>query len=138
MYGKVKSKSDTLYDERDYPEVFRHYKEVTVEVLEAIKGVTAEETTITYIEHGGETEDAIYILEGVDPVAIGEEYIFFLNEEGLFLSPWTLMPVLDGDVQTWGLIPSKVSSEHQADTKDTPHKENLEQYISAIRKELKE
>ena len=28
-----------------------YYKEVTVEVLEAIKGVTAEETTITYISN---------------------------------------------------------------------------------------
>ena len=139
VYGKVKSKSDTLYDERDYPEVFRHYKEVTVEVLEAIKGVTAEETTITYIEHGGETEDAIYILEGVDPVAIGEEYIFFLNDEGLFLSPWTLFSVSDGVVQTGGLIPSEVSSEQQAYAEDAQSEEyNLEQYISAIMEELAE
>ena len=36
-----------------------YYKEVTVEVLEAIKGVTAEEIAITYIEHGGETDNAI-------------------------------------------------------------------------------
>ena len=54
------------------------------------------------------------------------------------MSPWTLMPVSDGVVETWGLIPSEVSSEQQAYTKDTPHKENLEQYITAIREELAE
>ena len=49
------------------------------------------------------------------------------------------MSVSDGVVQTGGLIPSEVSSEQQADTKDTTHKEyKLEQYIAAIREELAE
>lgn len=139
VYGKVKSIGDTLLYE--FPtssgEPLReYYKEVTVDVLEAIKGVTAEETTITYIEHGGETDNAIYLYEGLEPVAIGEAYIFFLNERGVFLSPWTLMPVSDGVVQTYGIIPSEVSSEQQIDTKDTPHKENLEEYIAVIREVL--
>ena len=37
-----------------------YYKEVTVEVLEAVKGVTAKETTITYTEFGGETDKEEY------------------------------------------------------------------------------
>lgn len=141
VHGKVKSIGNTQVHETptSFGEPLReYYKEVTVEVLEAMKGVNVEETTITYIEHGGETDNAIYIYEGLNPVAIGEEYIFFLTERGVFLSPWTLMPVSDGVVETWGLIPSEVSSEQQAYTKDTPHKENLEQYITAIREELAE
>ena len=77
VYGKVKNISGTLLHEVPTPDgqVYReYYKNVTVEVLEAIKGVAAEETTTTYLELGVETEDAIYVLEGVDPVAIGEEY----------------------------------------------------------------
>ena len=121
VYGRVKSKRDTLYDNRDVPlpEAFRYYKEVAVEVLEAIKGVAEEESTTIYLEMGGETEDVIYILEGIDPVAIGEEYIFFLNEHGVFLSPWTLLSVSDGVVQTGGLICSEVYSEQHADAADT-------------------
>ena len=141
VHGKVKSIGNTQLHESptSFGEPLRqYYKEVTVEVLEAIKGVADEETTITYTECGGETDNAIYLYEGLEPVAIGEEYIFFLNERGVFLSPWTLMPVLDGGVQTWGLIPSEISSEQQAGTKDTTHKEKLEQYITAIREELAE
>ena len=49
------------------------------------------------------------------------------------------MPVLDGVVQTGGLIPSGGSFEQQVDIKDTTHKEyNLEQYRAAIRRELAE
>ena len=129
----------TKYEKENREPLREYYKEVTVEVLEAVKGVTAKETAITYTEFGGETDNAIYLYEGLEPVAIGEEYIFFLNERGVFLSPWTLMFVSDGVVQTYGIIPSEFSSEQQADTKDTTHKEyKLEQYIDAIREELAE
>ena len=63
VYGKVKSIGDTLVHESptSFGEPLRvYYKEVTVEVLEAVKGVNAKETTITYTEWGGETDNAIY------------------------------------------------------------------------------
>ena len=141
-YGKVKNISGTLLHEVPTPDgqVYReYYKNVTVEVLEAIKGVAAQETTTTYLELGGETEDAIYVLEGVDPVAIGEEYIFFLNKHGAFMSPATLVPVSDGVVQIRGMIHPETSSEQQAYAAGAQSEEyNLEQYITAIREELAE
>ncbi len=142
VYGKVKSISGTLLHEVPTPDgqVYReYYKDVTVEVLEAIKGVVTKETTTSYLELGGETEDAIYVLEGVDPVAVGEEYIFFLNEHGAFMSPATLVPVTDGVVQIKGMIHPETSSEQQTYAANTQSEEyNLEQYISAIREELAE
>ena len=68
-----------------------------------VKGNT-DEKNITYLEFGGETKDAIYIWKGVEPVDIGDEYIFFLNPYGAFLSPLTLLPVENGTVLTKGKI----------------------------------
>lgn len=70
VYGRVISKSDTRVFEAKYHT--EYYREVTVEILEKMKGAINEET-VTFMEAGGENEDVIYLTSGVSPVEIGEE-----------------------------------------------------------------
>ncbi len=134
VYGKVADKSDMLLHKvplsngkiwDDY------YTEVYVEVSEVIKGdVTG--STFTYIEQGGETEDTIYVVDGVDPVVIGEEYVFFVNQAGAMLSPVTVLPVTDGVVSITGgyLVPTN------ANAREAAGEIGVADFISAIKEQL--
>ena len=134
VYGKVVDKSDMLLRKvplSDGTFWDDYYTEVYVEVSEVIKGdVTG--STFTYIEQGGETEDTIYVLDGVDPVVIGEEYVFFVNQHGAMLSPVTVLPVTDGVVSITGgyLVPTN------ANVDESVNKMDVADYISAIKEQL--
>lgn len=134
-YGKVVKKSKTKiyqtttssgYVDKEY------YKQVSIEVIDILKGNT-DEKNITYLEFGGETNDAIYIWEGVEPVDIGDEYIFFLNPYGAFLSPLTMLPVENGTVLTKG----KVAPEAQENQGEKTSDISVETYLEAIKSKLK-
>jgi hypothetical protein len=73
------------------------YRELTVEVVDVIKGDKSQEI-ILYKEPGGETEDYIYTYDNIDPLNIGQEYIFFLDKYNRYLRPWTIIPIEDGKV----------------------------------------
>lgn len=80
----------SLYD-------YDYYREVTIEVLDMVKGDKSQKT-ILYKEPGGETESLIFKFDGIDPLNIGQEYIFFLYENNTFLNPSAVMPITDGQV----------------------------------------
>lgn len=78
--------------EVEYSEV---YRELTVEVTKMIKGDWFQKI-ILYKEPGGETEDYIYTYHNIDPLNIGQEYIFILDKYNTYLRPWTVIPIEDG------------------------------------------
>ena len=119
-YGKAVEKSETKGNT-----VYEYYKEVTIEVLEIIKG-DKDTKTFTYFETGGETEDAIYKVNGKEAVELGKEYIFFLKQYGAHLSPEALLPVEDGVVLTKG----KVAPESKGS--DEVNEISVGEYIRAI------
>ncbi len=141
IHGKVVDVSDTLVNvigTAGNGSVLREcYKEITVEVIEGIKGVDEETASITFIQSGGETEDYIYVVTGIVPVEMGEEYIFFMNKKGSSLSPSTLIPIEDGIVQIAGRIAPTMNTPQQTLTKNSEQSSleeyDLKQYITAIR-----
>ncbi len=154
VYGRVISKSDTRVFEAKYHN--EYYREVTVEILEKLKGEN-DEDTVTFIEAGGETENVIYEVSDVAPVEIGAEYIFFLSstrtyvspetrlpllEVRTYLSPKTFLPVKEGTVHTSGkIIPATVDAQqtlsvNQNSDQSSEEEFTLEQYLMAIREEL--
>lgn len=135
--GTVTEKSETkIYDNCDSKgEVVGQtaYREVTIEVLESLKGAENKET-ITYLELGGETDDAIYVYEGITPLNIGDEYLFFLNEYGAFWSPETVMPISEEYISPVSrLIPENFSN---TNTYGTTTRISVDSYINAIKEEL--
>lgn len=144
IHGKVVDISDTLVHvigTAGNGSVLREcYKEITVEVIEGIKGIDDETASITFIQSGGETEDYVYVVTGIVPVEMGEEYLFFINEKGSSLSPSTLIPVEDGIAQTTGKIAPTVNTIQQTLTTKSGQgaleEYDLKQYIMAIREEL--
>lgn len=139
LWSRVISKSDTRVFEAKYHT--EYYREVTVEILEKMKGAINEET-VTFMEAGGETEDVIYEVSEVAPVEIGAEYIFFLSSRGGYLSPKTLLPVREGIVDTSGkIVPATEDvqqslSVNQNSDKSSTEEFTLEQYLMAIREEM--
>lgn len=140
IHGKVTDVSDTLVHiigTAGNGSVMREcYKEITVDVIEGIKGVDEETTSITFIQTGGETEDYVYVVTGIVPVEIEKEYIFFINEKGSSLSPRTLIPVADGVAQTAGkIVPttSEISEISIEKEQESLEEYNLKQYILEIR-----
>lgn len=136
IHGKVVGKSDTLVHDMGSG-VRELYKEITVEVIEGIKGVDDETASITFIQTGGEIEDYIYFVPGIVPVEMGEEYIFFMNEKGSSLSPETLIPIDDGIAQVAGKIAPTMNTSQQTLTTNSGQggleEYDLNQYITAIR-----
>lgn len=134
VYGKVVDKSDMLLRKvplSDGTFWDDYYTEVYVEVSEVIKGdVTG--STFTYREQGGETEDTIYVMDSVDPVVVGQEYVFFVNQYGAMLSPVTVLPVTDGVISITGgyLVPVN------ANVDKTVNEMDVADYISAIKEKL--
>ena len=134
VYGRAVGKSATkahqiTYDE--YPPLYEYYKEVTIEVHEILKG-DMEATTVTCLEFGGETEDVICIERNQVPVELGSEYIFFLNEYGATLAPWTLLPVEDDMVLTKGkVVPESEGSDEVTELSAT-------EYLKAIKSVLED
>lgn len=134
VYGKVIDKSETKVHQmayvngRSYNE---YYKEVSVEVIDILKG-NIDDTIVTYLEFGGETDELIYIIEDIEPVEMNGEYIFFLNNYGAALSPMTLLPVDNDTVLTQGkIMPTFETSSRTSEV-------SIDSYLRAIESVLTE
>lgn len=131
-YGKAVEKSETKVhklSEGDWYTDYAYYKEITIEVLEILKG-DMDTATFTYFEAGGETEDVIYIENHQEPVKLGKEYIFFLNQYGIVFSPQVLLPVEDDMVLTKGkVVPESKGSDEVTEV-------SIEEYLKAIKSVL--
>ena len=134
VYGRVVDKSGTKVHEtanvngKSYYEL---YKEVSIEVIDILKGKT-DNSLVTYLEFGGETEEVIYVFEDIKPVKINSEYIFFLNKHGAALSPMTLLPVENGTVLGQGkIMPTSETGMPSSDI-------SVESYLGAIESVLVE
>ena len=137
IYGKVVERGETKINElcnsRGEVVAEEYYTEITVKVLKNIKGALGK-GTIIYKEPGGEPEDVICVYDGLNPVEVGGEYIFFLNEYYAFLNPLTVVSVSEGTISLKSfMIPEawKENEEFQAAAKVT-----VEEYIKAIKAEL--
>ena len=134
VHGRAVGKSATkahqiTYD--DYSPLFEYYKEVSIEVIDILKGKT-DNSLVTYLEFGGETEEVIYVFEDIKPVKINSEYIFFLNKHGAALSPMTLLPVENGTVLGQGkIMPTSETGMPSSDI-------SVESYLGAIESVLVE
>ena len=130
VYGKVVEKSDTLIHEGSTSGggiVKNLYKEVTIEVLEVIKG-DKRKNTVTYYEWGGETEDYSQVIDNFDPVNVDGEYIFYLHEPGVTIGgPAGILPVTEGMVSTKGKYAPEVAAGADSGAMD------VEEYISAVK-----
>lgn len=118
--GKVTEKGDTIvkrYGSKEYPTYF-YYTEVKAEVIEGIKGVKAKQKEITFLEHGGETEDKIYVMTGAQKPEIGEEYIFFISTENSLMPPSTTIPISEEMVNVERYITPASIKVHNTNTKD--------------------
>lgn len=122
----IYNQDGTIYD-------YDYYREVTVEVVENIKGSEAKETII-YKEPGGETEDYIYRMHDVEPLIIGEEYIFFLYDNNTFLNPSTVIAISDEIVSPSSELLPQTSNGTQ--TYSTSNGISVDDYIEAIKAEL--
>ncbi len=131
VWGKVLGKGDTVINEQtdSLGQTFNEYfREVTIEIIDCAKGdIQAGE--MIYLEPGGETEDTIYIMDGAPLVTPGQEYIFFLNEHDVFMSPTTLIPVINGNAQTSGLIAPNIPT-GQSISSDSM---SAQQYMEEVR-----
>lgn len=134
MYGRAVGKSATkahqiTYDE--YSPLYEYYKEVSIEVIDVLKG-NMDATTVICLEFGGETEEVIYIEKSQEPIELGEEYILFLNKHGATLNPMTLLKVNEDVVLTEGkLIP-------ESDVSTFSTEVSVESYLNAIKSVLAE
>ena len=112
---------------------YDYYREVTVEVIDVIKGEKKEDTII-YKEPGGETEEYIYEMDGVVPLNIGEEYIFFLMENNTFLNPATVITISNETVNpSPSLAPENT---HNTQAYDMAVGIPIDDFIEAIKSEL--
>ena len=134
VYGRVVDKSDTKVHEVanvNGQAYYEYYREVSVEVIDILKG-NRDDTTITYLEMGGETDEVIYIFDDMEPVEVNGEYVFFLNKYGAFLSPMTLLPVSNGTVLTQGkIVPADETSQSTRSVNVS-----VKSYLEAIQSEL--
>lgn len=120
VYGRVVEEGEMLEDDSLG---LKYHRYDTVEVIETIRGAEGQDT-ITFHEWGGETEDAIYRWDTVKLVDIGKEYIFFLDSDGKYFDPTTVVPV-NGEVVTTRLYPGN----EDGYAKEIP----LETYLEATR-----
>ena len=133
VHGRAVEKSDTKAHQITFGEQpsSEYYKEVSIDVIDILKG-DMDATTVTYLEFGGETEDAIYIYEGKEQLKLGSEYVLFLNQYGAALSPKTLLVVEDNVVLTQGkLVP-------ELDVSTLSTEISVESYLNAIKSVLTE
>lgn len=114
--------------------VFKEYhRPVEIQVIQMIKGDMDAET-ITYLDPGGETEDAIYEMDGVSHIVEGQAYLLFLTEHGTFLNPATCLPVEeDGTIiPYWDM---RIENEAQARSHESlPF--SIEDYLAEVQKNL--
>ena len=114
--------------------VAERYREAEIQVIQMIKGDMDAET-VPYWEYSNEeTEDKIYVYSDMVFLEEGKEYLFFLNENGAYLSPATVMEVDENGVviPPWSM---KIESELQARS-DESLPVSLEDYLAEVQKNL--
>lgn len=136
VHGKVTDISETKVHElvdslgKTHKE---YYKDITLEVIEQLKGADIGPTVI-YDELGGETEDLIYILAGYEPLKMGEEVILFATEHGTFLSPVTLIRITDGSIRPAPeMLPESMVDMYSDDASNTL---SVSDYLDAVEAKL--
>lgn len=138
VYGSVSGKSGTLVHKYEYTDgspAEELYKNVDIKVLEWIKGKN-KSAKATYLELGGETATKVQKIQGVTPVNKGEEYLIFMNKYGAFLSPYTMLRVVNGKISiaptSFDMLPAELRRKTPSGTQTI----SVESYIAAIRKHL--
>ena len=115
-------------------EIYQEYhRPVEIQVIQMIKGDMDAET-ITYLDPGGETEDAIYEFDGVPHVVEGQAYLFFLSRHGTFLNPATYLPVEeDGTIiPYWDM---RIENEAQTRSNESLPV-SIDEYIAEVQQHL--
>ena len=105
VHGIVMNKSETKVHEgytSDGRLVQEYYREVTIRVVDTIKG--DNDGTVIYLEMGGETDTHIYQVEGYPYVDVLDEVILLLDDKGALLHPNALLTVSSGTVTPLGLM----------------------------------
>ncbi len=119
VYGKAVSKSDVVEEVTSPPEGFdggegatdtTYYCEVSLEPITLVKGEAGENGKVVVRDFEVETDTKIYDTDGVDPIELEQEYVFFLNEYNVFFGPSMMMLVEDGQVST-SVLPTSVKEE---------------------------
>ena len=130
--GEVKRNEMTLSNGELY--VLERYREAEIQVIQMIKGDMDAETVPYWELSSEETEDTIYVYDGAISLEEGKEYLFFLNENGAYLSPATVMEVDENGVviPPWSM---KIESELQARS-DESLPVSLEDYLAEVQKNL--
>jgi hypothetical protein len=130
--GEVKRNEMTLSNGELY--VLERYREAEIQVIQMIKGDMDAETVHYWELSGEETDDAIYVYDDAICLEEGKSYLFFLNENGAYLSPATVMEV-DEDgviVPPWDM---KIESAAQARSNHSLPV-SLEDYLAEVQQNL--
>lgn len=132
VYGRVTDISKPQLHEviASDGEPFREYhRHITIEVISQLKGENTD-STVLYREMAGESDDEILIVEGYENVSLDEEILLFANEHGAFLSPATIMPVVDGVIDPAdSMRPENISSMRSGEI-------NVFDYLYAVEEKL--
>ena len=130
--GEVKRNEMTLSNGELY--VLERYREAEIQVIQMIKGDMDAETVHYWELSGEETDDAIYVYDDAICLEEGKSYLFFLNENGAYLSPATVMEVDENGVviPPWDM---KIESELQARS-DESLPVSLEDYLAEVQQNL--
>ena len=132
VYGRVTDISKPQLHEviASDGEPFREYhRHVTVEVISQLKGENTD-STVLFREMAGESDDEIYIVEGCKNVALDDEILLFASEHGTYLSPATLIPVVDGVIDPIEQMrPENISSMRSGEI-------NVFDYLDAVENKL--
>jgi len=77
VYGKVLSKGEATVIQYEGIAASDCYRDVTIEVMESVKGELQPGDELTYREWGGETAEKIYIYSSSEIVEIGDHVLIF-------------------------------------------------------------
>ena len=130
--GEVKRNEMTLSNGELY--VLERYREAEIQVIQMIKGDMDAETVHYWELSGEETDDAIYVYDDAICLEEGKSYLFFLNENGAYLSPATVMEVDENGVivPPWDM---KIESAAQARSNHSLPVP-LEDYLAEVQQNL--
>ena len=137
VYGTLGSKSEIKWNEKALSKSgkpLERYREADIQVIQMIKGDMDAETVRYWELSSEETEDTIYVYDGAISLEEGKDYLFFLNENGAYLSPATVMEVDENGVviPPWSM---KIESEMQARS-DESLPVSLDEYIAEVQQNL--
>lgn len=114
--------------------ILEHYREAEIQVIQMIKG-NMDAKTVLYWELSSDViEGAHYSYESTKFLEEGKNYLFFLNKNGAYLSPATVMEVDENGIVIpyWDM---RIENEAQA-LSDESLPVSLDDYIAEIQKYL--